>query len=79
MSGDVTRNSPDCLKFINRVSGSSLRIGTGLESCTDEVHAVDAFALDGRPVVLIDTPGFDDSSKSDTEVLKLIAAYLAST
>ena len=79
MSGDMTRNSPNCLQFINLASGSSLRVGTNLESCTDEVNTVDPFPLDGRPVVLIDTPGFDDSSKSDTEILKSIAAYLAST
>ena len=79
MSGDMTRNSPNCLQFINLASDSSLRVGINLESCTDEVNTADAFPLDGRPVVLIDTPGFDDSSKSDTEVLKLIAAYLAST
>ena len=75
----MTRNSPNYLQFINCASGSSLRVGTGLESCTDEVNPVDAFALDGRPVVLIDTPGFDDTSKSDTDILNSIAAYLAST
>ena len=72
-------NSSDCLQFINRASGSSLRVGTGLESCTEEVNPVDSFLLDGVPVTLIDTPGFDDTSKSDTDILKLIAAYLAST
>ena len=79
MSGDMTRNSPNFLQFINRASGSSLRVGTGLEPCMDEVNPVDAFTLDGRPVVLIDTPGYDDTSKSDTDILNLIAAYLAST
>ena len=79
MSGDMTRNSPNCLQFINRASGSSLRVGTGLKSCTYEVNPVDPFLLDGIPVILIDTPGFDETSKSDVEVLKLIAAYLAST
>ncbi len=27
--------------------------------------------------MLIDTPGFDDTTKSDTEVLKMIASSLA--
>jgi hypothetical protein len=40
------------------------------------VQIAGAFYLDGRRVVLIDTPGFDDTSKSDTDVLKLIAAFL---
>ena len=34
------------------------------------------FNLDGRRVVLIDTPGFDDTTQSDTDVLKMIAAFL---
>jgi len=35
--------------------------------------------LDGRRVVLIDTPGFDDTMKSDTEVLRMIGDFLATT
>ena len=50
-----------------------------LESCTAEVQVTDKFTLDGRPVTLIDTPGFDDTSKTDTEILKLIALFLAAT
>ena len=51
----------------------------GLESCTAEVQLSDVFTLDGREVVLIDTPGFDDTSKSDAEILQTIAAFLTST
>ena len=36
-----------------------------------------AFELDGRLVTLIDTPGFDDTSKSDSDILRMIAAFLA--
>lgn len=36
-----------------------------------------SFNLDGHRVVLIDTPGFDDTVRSDTEVLAMIAAFLA--
>jgi len=60
-------------------SGSNLRIGVSLESCTAEVQLADEFTLDRRPVILIDTPGFDDTNKSDTDILKLIAAFLATT
>ena len=35
------------------------------------------FILDGQRVVLIDTPGFDDDSLSDTEVLKMVAGFIA--
>ncbi|KAG2157890.1 P-loop containing nucleoside triphosphate hydrolase protein [Suillus bovinus] len=62
--------------FINMASGSDLRVGMGLESCTNEVQTSQSFMLDGKRVVLIDTPGFDDTTKSDTDVLKMIAAYL---
>lgn len=50
-----------------------------LVSCTDEVQLADEFTLDGRRVVLIDTPGFDDTAKSDTDVLRTIADFLAKT
>lgn len=62
--------------FINLISGSSLGVGRGLQSCTDAVQIAGAFHLDGRRVVLIDTPGFDDTTRSDTDVLKMIAAFL---
>ncbi|KAJ7096526.1 P-loop containing nucleoside triphosphate hydrolase protein [Mycena belliarum] len=65
--------------FINIVSGSNLRIGRTLQSCTSTVQIAPAFQLDGRWVTLIDTPGFDDTSKSDTDILTLIAAFLAKT
>jgi hypothetical protein len=32
--------------------------------------------IDGRPVTLIDTPGFDDTNHSDGEVLEIIAEWL---
>jgi hypothetical protein len=60
-------------------SGSHLRIGMDLESCTAQVQLADEFTLDRRPIILIDTPGFDDTNKSDTDILKLIAAFLATT
>ena len=60
-------------------SGSDLRIGSDLESCTSDVQLANEFTLDQREVTLIDTPGFDDTNKSDTEILSLIAAFLATT
>jgi hypothetical protein len=43
------------------------------------VQVAGAFDLDGRRVVLIDTPGFDDTTRSDTDILKMIAAFLATS
>ena len=51
----------------------------GSESRTVEVKLADEFTLDGKAVTLIDIPGFDDTSKSDTEVLETVAAFLATT
>ena len=60
-------------------SGSNLRVGTDLDSCTADVQLANEFTLDGRKVVLIDTPGFDDTSKSNAEILEMVAAFLATT
>lgn len=65
--------------FINEASGSEFAIGRGLESCTSEVQATKPFKLNGREVTLIDTPGFDDTSRSDTDILAMIGAYLSQT
>ena len=74
-----TAAHPRFTQFINLVSGSNLDIGKGLRSCTNAVQLAGAFNLDGRRVVLIDTPGFDDTTRSDTDVLKMIAAFLATS
>ncbi|KAF7789639.1 hypothetical protein EIP86_000585 [Pleurotus ostreatoroseus] len=65
--------------FINLVSGSQLAVGTGLKSCTSNVETGRSFQLDGRPITLVDTPGFDDTNISDTDILKMIAVYLSTT
>lgn len=65
--------------FANLVSGSAFRTSNGLRSCTDVVDVTEPFEVDGRRVVLVDTPGFDDTTKSDTDILTLIAEFLASS
>lgn len=72
-------STDDKLQFVNLVSGSTLRVGDGLESCTTEVQLSIPFELGGRLVELIDTPGFDDTSKSDADILNMIATYLCDT
>lgn len=64
-------------QFINLVSGSDLRIGRGLESCTTCVQPSPAFELDGLQVTLVDTPGFDDTNQSDNDILKMLALFLS--
>lgn len=64
-------------QFINDASGSQLRVGIGLESQTYAVELSKQFSLEKSQVTLIDTPGFDDTTRSDAEVLKAIAEFLA--
>ena len=66
----------DNAQIINLASGSNLTVGEGLESCTYEVNVALDFELDGRVVKLIDTPGFDDTNRSDTDILATIASHL---
>ena len=65
-------------KFINLAtqSDTKLKESGDEESCTSTVDPAPPFEHDGRRVILYDTPGFDDSHKSDTEVLKIIVKEL---
>ncbi len=60
-------------------SGDNLAVGGNLESCTSVVQLSKPFRLDGRRVILVDTPGFDDTRTKDTDVLAMIAAFLSTT
>ncbi|KAJ5591975.1 P-loop containing nucleoside triphosphate hydrolase protein [Penicillium hispanicum] len=62
--------------FISLCSGKPVQIGHDLKACTSVVDVYAYDALPNRTVYLIDTPGFDDTKKSDTEVLSEIAAWL---
>ncbi|KAH0559031.1 hypothetical protein GP486_004369 [Trichoglossum hirsutum] len=65
--------------FISKATGrSDLVIGHGVEACTQDILPV-TVEVGGRKVTLIDTPGFDDTYKSDADILQLIANYLATT
>ncbi|GAP88263.2 putative p-loop containing nucleoside triphosphate hydrolase protein [Rosellinia necatrix] len=63
--------------FISKVTGrTDLNIGHSLTSCTRDIEVVET-KIDGRVVRFVDTPGFSDTNLSDSEVLQLIADYLA--
>jgi len=68
------------LQFIRLMSGdTSVDVGDSLESETSKIQVVRFFdQASGRNVVLVDTPGFDDSRAgvTDTDILKEIAQYL---
>ena len=72
----TSHSRPRFTQFVNLVSGSNLATSDELESCTNAVQPGKPFDLDGRRVVLIDTPGFDDTVRSDVDVLNMIAAFL---
>jgi predicted GTPase len=71
------RSSHYDAQFANDASGGSLDVGRDLHSCTKEVARSPVFTVDGRRVVLIDTPGFDDNEVSDVGTLKQIASFMA--
>ncbi|KAJ7443403.1 P-loop containing nucleoside triphosphate hydrolase protein, partial [Mycena galericulata] len=61
--------------FANLVGRSKHLVGDGLESCTQNVQSHE-FNFERYRVKLIDVPGFDDTSKSDADILKMIADFL---
>ena len=67
------------LKIIDTLTGQpGKRAGSRLESCTTEVRAVRLFGhpVHGDHIVLVDTPGFDDTHKSDMEILEMVSNWL---
>lgn len=67
-------------QFINLIASEKQMVGNGLHSCTREISVVETI-IGGKPVVIIDTPGIDDTRKGvkEADVLKTIADQLAHT
>lgn len=66
--------------FINAASGTAKnKVGHKLKSETNDVQTTE-FELDPHNhVMLIDTPGFDDTKLSDADVLQKIANFMQSS
>ncbi|KAL4872762.1 hypothetical protein BDV12DRAFT_193106 [Aspergillus spectabilis] len=62
--------------FISKLIGEDVGIGHDLSSYTKGV-GIHSMALKDRLVYLIDTPGFNDTWRSDTEILKEISFILS--
>ncbi|KAH8879928.1 P-loop containing nucleoside triphosphate hydrolase protein, partial [Thozetella sp. PMI_491] len=62
--------------FISMCTDEKVEVGHGLEGCTQRVRPYKCKWSNSANVYLVDTPGFDDTARSDTEVLKEIAAWL---
>ncbi|ETS78914.1 hypothetical protein PFICI_08767 [Pestalotiopsis fici W106-1] len=65
--------------FISKCTDAEVEIGHGLESCTRDVRIYHCSRFTGVNVYLIDTPGFDDTNRSDKEVLQELATWLGSS
>ncbi|KAK5442622.1 hypothetical protein LTS15_011046 [Exophiala xenobiotica] len=61
--------------FIKTATGMDVEIGHTFMSCTTEVNPI-RFAYDNFDITLIDTPGFNDTTRTETEVLRDIADWL---
>jgi GTP-binding protein EngB required for normal cell division len=62
--------------FISLLSDKLVAVGHDLQACTQSVEVYACKLFPGRNIYLIDTPGFDDTNRSDTEVLRELATWL---
>jgi len=67
--------------FINTATCQDGRtVGHGMESYTSKIRAARVkHPVDNYPVVFVDTPGLDDTYKSDIEILTTIANWLVTS
>jgi len=66
-------------QFINLIALEQQEVGKGLQSCTSQISAIEA-RVGGERIVVIDTPGFDNTGPGvlDEDVLASITEYLGS-
>ncbi|KAF2807133.1 P-loop containing nucleoside triphosphate hydrolase protein [Mytilinidion resinicola] len=62
--------------FISKCCKKRIAIGHNLQACTSTVDVYPCKISGSTTVYLVDTPGFDDTNRSDTEVLREIATWL---
>ncbi|KAF4462599.1 heterokaryon incompatibility [Fusarium albosuccineum] len=65
--------------FISLCTGQDVPVGHKLHACTQDVAIYKCPLFPPADVYLVDTPGFDDTNRSDTDVLKEIATWLTLT
>jgi GTPase Era involved in 16S rRNA processing len=71
-------------QFIGTATKSDVGVGHELQSCTTEINMVklnwvDSYETTDFDIVFVDTPGFDDTNKSDVEILEMLADWLHKT
>ena len=62
--------------FISLLCDQKIEIGHDLQACTSSVDVYVCNLYPNQTIYLVDTPGFDDTNRSDTEVLREIAGWL---
>ena len=62
-------------QFIHEATGVDTGIGHDLESCTSEIGII-KMSFPDYSIVFVDTPGFEDSKNSDSDILKMISDWL---
>ena len=70
------------MKIIDTLTNQpGMRSGSALASCTKQIQAVRVYEHPKyvNRLVLVDTPGFDDTHKSDMEILQMISDWLKKT
>lgn len=70
------------VKFINTVAqNSNIAVGHGLQSCTSDISTIRLSfpELVAGDIVFVDTPGFDHTHKTETDILKMVADWLRVT
>ena len=65
-------------KFISVTTGVDVGVSHDLESYTSEIGLI-KMPFPGRNIVFVDTPGFDNTMRSDGDILKVISDWLQIT
>ncbi|OBS23311.1 hypothetical protein FPOA_03860 [Fusarium poae] len=63
--------------FINHCIKQQVVVGDGLQACTETVEVFSFEYSPGVTIHLVDTPGFDDTNRQDSAVLRDISAWLS--
>ncbi|KAK3291802.1 uncharacterized protein B0H64DRAFT_240816 [Chaetomium fimeti] len=61
--------------FISLLTDQNVEVGHGLESHTTEAASY-TFIDNQKEIILVDTPGFDDTTRPDAEILKEMVHFL---
>ena len=80
LSSQCSRTLDVFKKFISTVTGIQGIVGHGLESYTNKLAVFKiSFPELGFAIHFVDTPGFDDTTKSDVDIFKMISDWLHNT